>query len=459
MLRKRNNYYLFIHQNFRDFFSALWIKKDIDLILMTQNQLPSSINKRIIPLLIRKYLGEFIGEHHYKMKFNFHHLKWEFGKEGSSYLVKTIEQIRTFSLVTKSSFAIWNIINTIIELRGELCGIDLSNLPLENINFNQVCLSKGIEGEDATTQFNNSRLSTSSFLFQGLFTTNDITYNGDGSQIISGGEGNYNIRFWDSQSGILLKSISKAEKANEEKYLKNLESSNTLLARALFRIQKNRDNRIKRIKLHPENQDLVVASYDDGPIRIWSISEEKCIVEFIGHPRVANDLVFTKNGDKLVSVGYDGSIRFWEVLTGKCLKVIQNDEKLNHAVCTIGEGNWVLVGAKMESLTLWSYSSGKCLKTFKVLKDAIGASSDETSGFTNINGDIVQGIIFLEENQLIISAEGSNLRFWEFKSGKCIETIKAHNSSILGLVLSKDCLLYTSPSPRDRTRSRMPSSA
>ena len=26
-------------------------------------------------------------------------------------------------------------------------------------------------------------------------------------------------------------------------------------------------------------------------------------------------------------------------------------------------------------------------------------------------------------------------------------------------VLNKDCLLYTSPSPRDRTRSRMPSSA
>ena len=25
--------------------------------------------------------------------------------------------------------------------------------------------------------------------------------------------------------------------------------------------------------------------------------------------------------------------------------------------------------------------------------------------------------------------------------------------------MSKDCLLYTSPSPRDRTRSRMPSSA
>ena len=28
-----------------------------------------------------------------------------------------------------------------------------------------------------------------------------------------------------------------------------------------------------------------------------------------------------------------------------------------------------------------------------------------------------------------------------------------------GMVQFKDCLLYTSPSPRDRTRSRMPSSA
>ena len=30
---------------------------------------------------------------------------------------------------------------------------------------------------------------------------------------------------------------------------------------------------------------------------------------------------------------------------------------------------------------------------------------------------------------------------------------------VLGLAHSRSCLLYTSPSPRDRTRSRMPSSA
>ena len=30
---------------------------------------------------------------------------------------------------------------------------------------------------------------------------------------------------------------------------------------------------------------------------------------------------------------------------------------------------------------------------------------------------------------------------------------------IMTIILLRDCLLYTSPSPRDRTRSRMPSSA
>ena len=33
------------------------------------------------------------------------------------------------------------------------------------------------------------------------------------------------------------------------------------------------------------------------------------------------------------------------------------------------------------------------------------------------------------------------------------------SDSIKQLLLNKSCLLYTSPSPRDRTRSRMPSSA
>ena len=57
-----------------------------------------------------------------------------------------------------------------------------------------------------------------------------------------------------------------------------------------------------------------------------------------------------------------------------------------------------------------------------------------------------------------------------FYSHTPMEDIKADNNQVAGVldittgdmvfqVLIKSCLLYTSPSPRDRTRSRMPSSA
>ena len=40
-----------------------------------------------------------------------------------------------------------------------------------------------------------------------------------------------------------------------------------------------------------------------------------------------------------------------------------------------------------------------------------------------------------------------------------IEAVKVGNQRLMKLTLQPGCLLYTSPSPRDRTRSRMPSSA
>ena len=45
------------------------------------------------------------------------------------------------------------------------------------------------------------------------------------------------------------------------------------------------------------------------------------------------------------------------------------------------------------------------------------------------------------------------------QSGSHVFEINFEDSTAAETCLVKDCLLYTSPSPRDRTRSRMPSSA
>ena len=65
-------------------------------------------------------------------------------------------------------------------------------------------------------------------------------------------------------------------------------------------------------------------------------------------------------------------------------------------------------------------------------------------------------------NILVQEGEGTTLEFKERFSRSISREIVALANTIGGKILlgvSDDCLLYTSPSPRDRTRSRMPSSA
>ena len=54
-----------------------------------------------------------------------------------------------------------------------------------------------------------------------------------------------------------------------------------------------------------------------------------------------------------------------------------------------------------------------------------------------------------------LAVAGRDVTLWAFEDA-CIQAINEHRENTLYL---KGCLLYTSPSPRDRTRSRMPSSA
>ena len=51
--------------------------------------------------------------------------------------------------------------------------------------------------------------------------------------------------------------------------------------------------------------------------------------------------------------------------------------------------------------------------------------------------------------------------FWNTKADNVLDTLRKGEKVLVAgkLAQSKFCLLYTSPSPRDRTRSRMPSSA
>ena len=68
----------------------------------------------------------------------------------------------------------------------------------------------------------------------------------------------------------------------------------------------------------------------------------------------------------------------------------------------------------------------------------------------------VFGESVLESDTLVISKGYDNVLHWDFQANERMVIENILGSANLPVEI---CLLYTSPSPRDRTRSRMPSSA
>ena len=68
---------------------------------------------------------------------------------------------------------------------------------------------------------------------------------------------------------------------------------------------------------------------------------------------------------------------------------------------------------------------------------------------------VLSGMAFKNQSFVIIDIGGGSTELILADKKDAI----ALTSSRIGAVRLKNCLLYTSPSPRDRTRSRMPSSA
>ena len=66
---------------------------------------------------------------------------------------------------------------------------------------------------------------------------------------------------------------------------------------------------------------------------------------------------------------------------------------------------------------------------------------------------------FIELLEAGIVLKGSEVKSLRDGKGSIADSYAVDNNGELYLINSHICLLYTSPSPRDRTRSRMPSSA
>ena len=99
-------------------------------------------------------------------------------------------------------------------------------------------------------------------------------------------------------------------------------------------------------------------------------------------------------------------------------------------------------------------------RVFRGLKYFYGKSQSMPALLSNTQGDRrMKDVVIVSACRTAIGAFGNSLKDMNGAILASITMKEAVRRANIDPALIDDCLLYTSPSPRDRTRSRMPSSA
>ena len=94
-----------------------------------------------------------------------------------------------------------------------------------------------------------------------------------------------------------------------------------------------------------------------------------------------------------------------------------------------------------------------------LIKKAIGKSKAQLNIFDATAGSLIDTIIFLKLGHKVVACEQSKI-LYRLLNDAILRAKKEYDFfDNLSFINSDSCLLYTSPSPRDRQKSRMPSSA
>jgi len=429
MLVEEDQSYRFLHQNFRDFFSAIHILNEVDVDLK-KKRIPWILKERTLDYYVRRIIGEVEGEHYSKPYF----------KDGT-WIVSINERGRLRRVLNlcrgifgfKNRHTVWNIVTIWKEVRGELTGEDLSYLDLTGIGLNGVVCNRFNGEKYLTTIFDGAKISENNVLPQGhTYFINNVIYNRDGKKILSA-SGDNTIKEWDSSTGECLKTLvghtgfvtSAIYSSDEKKILSGsydgmIKEWDAVTGKCINTIEGNSGP--VSTAIYNRDGQRILSPFDNRVIIEWDVKTGECIKKLEGHTLTVWNAVYSPNEKKILSVSSDKTIREWDAETGKCEKILEGHLESVISAVYSSDGKKILSASYDGTIKEWNAETGECIKTI------MGDDDEFASAMYSLDGEKI----------LASSSSNCTIKEWDVKTGKCVNTLTGHTNWVTNAVYSPD---------------------
>ncbi len=433
MLVMEGNSFRFLHQNFRDFFAAVFVRNELEISLK-KRETPWVLKERTLNFFVRRMVGELEGEHRVK-PYVVDGVGWQIKINKENHLHRVVDLCRgkfgdkDLELV---GYTVWNIVTIWKEVRGELSGADLSHLDLSGVLLNGVECSRFYKNQYLAASFAGARVHEKNILHQGHTSrVNSAVYSADGGKILSASYDG-TIKEWDAVTGECIHtfsghnlSVSSVVYSSDEK---------KILSASFDHAIKEWDTTTKECvqtlsghtgfvynAVYSSDGEKILSSSEDKTIKEWKTATGECVNTFKGHNSNVISAFYRNDEKKILSASWDNTIREWDAKTGECFQTLIGHAGFVISAVYSNGGKNILSVSEDKTIKEWDSTSGACIQTL--------------SG----HEDTVLSAIYSCDGKRILSASSDNtIREWNAKTGECIRILEGHKETVSSAIYRGD---------------------
>ena len=390
--------YSFIHQHVRDYFAALHVMNALWIGVVCGWSDPEAayafLNSELagepLGFTVRQMLGEAVGEHHNKPRQdeegNWHYNVPAKTTPHSRNLIPMAMDVYRGHFDEKNSYALWNLIQVLKEVRGELCGEDFSRLDLTLIRLNRH--RPGMRG--CAANFAGAKLQRELFMPSGhTDVVNAVAFSPDGTKIVTA-SWDRTAKVWDAATLLELGTLE------------------------------GHTDQVKTAVYSPDGKRILTTSRD-GTAKLWDAETLREAAALKGHRKPVQSAVYSPDGKRILTASYDGTAKLWDAETARVLGTLEGHTGMLESAAFSPDGKRILTASRDGTAKLWDAET---------LREAAALKGHRKP---------VQSAVYSPDGKRILTASWDRTaKVWDAETLRKLGTLEGHKDRVESAVFSPD---------------------